>query len=313
MPLPSSAVYTGFLWKGSAGVRMRRVLALLAVVLLPAAQATLTLSAQLPSDELQPGTGVALGSAVVALDCVQALLRTHGIATSVAVSLAATGPPLVTVATDPMVDLPLAPCQAGAATTQATTPFSASVGAGAPAHLGVAFNLTADLPADPTAAVAAPRETQSAKLSVHAKPLLLVTVTSPQAVHLTQRNQTFAFHLANQGNVGARVEATLVFSTPLASAAPAAVELGNPVLPGSGPAERDLEITIDAPDNGKAPEFTAKATFQVRPLDGGPAGPPIEATLFFRNEVPPPKSSPAPPVAALGLVLLGVAAARRRA
>jgi MYXO-CTERM domain-containing protein len=297
-----------------AGFRaMRCPLALLVLAILaPAAQATLTLKADLPGDELQPGTGVASGTATVGLDCAQALLHSNG-TDHVTVRLSAVGDPRITVVSDAEANLPVAPCEAGASTTQATASFTTSVAPSAPAHRALGFNLTADLPAAANAGAVAPRETQSAALSVRAKALLLVTVASPQAVHLTQHNQTIAFHLANQGNVAVRVEGTLAFSTPLASAPPATADLGSSAVSGSGAAGSDITFTVQAPDASKASEFTATATFQVRPMDGGTAGQPIVATLFFRNEIVPPKSSPAPPVAALGLVLLGVAAARRRA
>jgi hypothetical protein len=282
-------------------------------VLLPCAQAALTLHVDLPPDEILPGTGSATAQATVTLDCQQALLRSHGLDAPLSVGMAAGTPPEVTVAGDPVLDLPVAPCRAGAATTQAQAPYQVGVSTQAPAHRPLAFNLTADLPQDPMAGPLAPHEAQSAALTARAKAVVLATVGSPQAVHLTRENQTIAFQLSNRGNTPVRVTGTLAFSTPLAGAAPATVDLGSRWVAGSGPDNATVEFTIHAPDKLLVSEFTGHAAFVVVATEGGAPDQTIGAELFFRDEIPAAKSSPAPAAPLLGLGLLAFACLRRRA
>ncbi|HUR63768.1 MAG TPA: hypothetical protein VM241_04725 [Candidatus Thermoplasmatota archaeon] len=294
---------------------MRAPWLLAALLALPAAQATLTLHAEVAAGPLQPGTGSANGTATITLDCTQALLRAQdarGPHPDVPVALRFAAPPEVAATIDSSVGLPVAPCQGGAATTQATTTFSVGLALEAPAGRPLGFNLTADLPADPALAVAAPAESKSFPLSVKATAYVLVAIEAPQAIHLTQPTQQVSFLFTNQGNLPVRIAGTVAFGTPLVGAAPAALSLGHPASPASGAPRGSLAFDVHAPDVRQVQEFTGKATFEVRAEDGTP-GRTLEAHLFFRNEIPAPKSSPAPAVALLGLLLLGVAAARRRA
>ncbi|HUR61348.1 MAG TPA: hypothetical protein VM286_03160 [Candidatus Thermoplasmatota archaeon] len=278
---------------------------------LPMAQAALDLSVDLSAGELKPGTDQATATVRVGLDCQQALLRARGTADSLPVPIKTSGSPAVVVSGNPVVNLPLEPCRKGEQATEVSAGYAVGVLAGAPANRPLGFNITAELPSDvPTLATA---ESKTVPLSVKAKPIVLVVVVQvPQALHLTQSNQTFLLSLANKGNTPVHVRVTPAFSSPDVRSYPAETDLGTEAIPGSGSPTADLRFSLEAPTMDKLPEFTGHLDIVAHAIEGGAPDTQVRADQFFRNEVAPPKSSPASPLVLAGLALLACARARRR-
>lgn len=263
--------------------------------------------------EVTPGTEQVTATLHVALDCKETLVRAHT-DSFLAVPVTVGGSEYVAAGGNPVANLPTDGCKTGQSTATADLPYTIGVLSSAPAHRALPFNATAHLAADATAPALAPESTQTVPLSIKAKAIVLVTILQlPQAIHLQSANQSFAATFANKGNTPVHVTVGPVYSSSLVNTASQQVDLGVATIPGSGPTSKELTFVVDAPHKGKLADFTAQLLMTAHPIEGGAADQQVRADLFFRNEIPVPKSSPGSPLVLVGLALLGCAWVRRRA
>jgi hypothetical protein len=297
---------------------------LAAVMAVPAAAATLTLSANGPVPEIAPNTQQAPIEVSVRMDCQDVLLRTHGavLASGLEVQIASSAPPYVTLTGPQALTLPAEPCRSpGAATTEANRTFTAAVSAQAPGRVPLAVNFTATVAEDPQAAGLAPAESDSKSITVQAAPLLMLTAeTANSILELTRPDSTFSLQVENLGNVPTRLVATFAVSAPPAHTAVAGVHvqapdlvLGTPTRPGSLPVKADLVLHLHAEGAALPLQFVVQVRLEPQAAEGtAPPGNGIVVNFLFRNNLSAGKASPMPTAPLAGALLLALALPRRR-